>query len=135
MDLTLQVPMQYCSLQHCTLLPSPVTSITGCCFHFVSISSFFLELFLHSSLVAYGHLPTWRIHLLVSYLFAFSYCSWGSQGKNAKWLSIPFSSGPRFVRTLTMTHPSCVALHGMAHSFIVSDKIVIRVVHLISFCD
>ena len=49
MDLTFQVPMQYCSLQNWTLLPSPVTSTTGCCFCFGSISSFFLELFLHSS--------------------------------------------------------------------------------------
>ena len=32
MDLTFQVPMQYCSLQHWTSLPSPVTSTTGCCF-------------------------------------------------------------------------------------------------------
>ena len=32
----------------------------------------------HSSVLA------WRIHLLVSYLFAFSYCSWGSQGKNTE---------------------------------------------------
>ena len=34
MDLTFQVPMQYCSLQHRTLLLSPVTSTTGCCFCF-----------------------------------------------------------------------------------------------------
>ena len=46
MDLTLQVPMQYCSL-------SPVTSTTGHCLHFGSVSSFFLELFLHWSSVAY----------------------------------------------------------------------------------
>ena len=45
--------MQYCSLQHLTLLPSPVTSTTGCCFCFGSISSFFLELFLHWYPVAY----------------------------------------------------------------------------------
>ena len=45
--------MQYCSLQHWTLLPSPVTSTTVCCFCFDSISSFFLELFLHWSPVAY----------------------------------------------------------------------------------
>ena len=50
---TFQVPVQYCSLQHRTLLPSPVTSTTGCCFCFGSISSFFLELFLHWSPVAY----------------------------------------------------------------------------------
>ena len=53
MDRTTQVPMQYCSLQHQTLLPSPVTSTTGYCFCFGSIPSFFLELFLHWSPVAY----------------------------------------------------------------------------------
>ena len=53
MDLTFQVPMQYCSLQHRTLSPSPVTSTTGCCFCFGSVSLFFLELFLHWSSVAY----------------------------------------------------------------------------------
>ena len=53
MDLTFQVPMQYCSLQHGTLLLSPVTSTTGYCSCFGSIPSFFLELFLHWSPVAY----------------------------------------------------------------------------------
>ena len=53
MDLTFKVPKQYCSLLHWTLLPLPVTSTTGHCFHFGSISSFFLELFLHSSPGAY----------------------------------------------------------------------------------
>ena len=53
MGLTFQVPMQYCSLQHRTSLPSPVTPTTGRCFCFGSVSSFFLELFLHSSPVAY----------------------------------------------------------------------------------
>ena len=45
--------MQYCSLQHRTLLLSPVTSTTGYSFCFGSIPSFFLELFLHWSPVAY----------------------------------------------------------------------------------
>ena len=53
MDLTFQVPLQHYSLQHWTLLLSPITSTTGCCFYFGSVSSFFLELFLHSSPVAY----------------------------------------------------------------------------------
>ena len=53
MDLTFQVPMQYCSLQHRTLLLSPVTSTAGYWFCFGSIPSFFLELFLHWSPVAY----------------------------------------------------------------------------------
>ena len=54
MDLTFQVPMQYCSLQHRTLLLLPITSTAGCCFCFGSVSSFFLELFLHWSPVAFS---------------------------------------------------------------------------------
>ena len=53
MDLTFHVPVQYCSLQHQTLVPSPVISTTGCCFCFGSVSSFFVELFLHWFPVAY----------------------------------------------------------------------------------
>ena len=53
MDLTFQVPIQYWSLQHQTLLLSPVTSTAGYSFCLGSIPSFFLELFLHGSPVAY----------------------------------------------------------------------------------
>ena len=53
MDLTFQVPMQYCSLLHWTLLSPPDISTKRCCFYFDSVSSFFLELFLCSSVVAY----------------------------------------------------------------------------------
>ena len=84
MDITFHVPMEYCSLQHQALLISPVTSTTGCCFCFGSISSFFLELFLHWSPIAYWEPTNLGGHLSVSYLFAFSYCSWGSQGKNTE---------------------------------------------------
>ena len=49
MDLTFQVPMQQCSLQHRTLLLSPVPFTTECCFCFGSIPLFFLELLLHWS--------------------------------------------------------------------------------------
>ena len=71
MDLTFQVPMQYCFLQHWTLLPSPVVSTTEHCFCYGSLSSFFVELFLYSSAVAYW-VPTDRgVHLSVSYLLPF----------------------------------------------------------------
>ena len=53
MNLTFQVPMQYYTLQHWTLLLSPVTSATGYCFCFGFIPSFYLELFLHWSQLAY----------------------------------------------------------------------------------
>ena len=84
MDLIFQVPMQYCSLWHRTLLPSPVTSTTGYSFCFGSIPSFFLELFLHWSPVAYWAPTDLGVSLSVSYHFAYSYCSWGSQGKNTE---------------------------------------------------
>ena len=45
--------MQYCSLQHWNLLSQQDTSTTGRHFCFGTISLFFLELFLHSSPVAY----------------------------------------------------------------------------------
>ena len=45
--------MQYCSLQHWTLFPTPVTSTNLCCSCSCSVSSFFLELFLHCSPIAY----------------------------------------------------------------------------------
>ena len=45
----------------------------------------------------FERLLTWGVHLSVSYLFAFSYCSWGSQGKNSEWFASPFSSGPHSV--------------------------------------
>ena len=52
MDLTFQVPMQYCSY-NIRLYFHHITPTIGCCLHFGSASSFFLELFLHSSPVAY----------------------------------------------------------------------------------
>ena len=98
-DLTFQVPMQYHSLQHQTLLPSPVTSTTGSCFCFGSVFSFFLELLLHFSLVYWA--PTdLGSSSSASYLFASSYCPQCSQGKNTEGVFIPFSRGPCFVRTL-----------------------------------
>ena len=53
MDLTFQVPVQYCSLQHQTLLSPPDTSTPEHYLHFGSASSLFLELFLCSSPVEY----------------------------------------------------------------------------------
>ena len=101
MDLIFQVPMQYCSLWHRTLLPSPVTSTTRHCFCFGSVSSFFLELFLHWSPVLYW-VPTdlgsssfsvisfCLIILLMGVLIA----------RILKCFAIPLSSGPCFVWTL-----------------------------------
>ena len=56
MDLTFQVPMQYCPLEHQIFLSSPGTSTTKRHFPFGQAASFFLELLviaLHPSPVAY----------------------------------------------------------------------------------
>ena len=58
-DLTFQVPLKYCSLQHQTVLPSSVTSTTGGCFCFGSISSFIWSYFpLISSSILGTYLPS-----------------------------------------------------------------------------
>ena len=68
-----------------------------------------------------------------TYLFAFSYYSWDSQGKNTEVVCHSLLQGPHFVRTLY--HDLWVALHGMAHSFIELDKAVDHVIRLLIFCD
>ena len=50
-----------------------------------------------------------------------------------KWFAIPFSSGPCLSELSTMTCPSWVPLHGMAHSFIELDTAVVPVTRLVSF--
>ena len=112
MDLTFRVPMQYCSLQHQTLLLSPVTSTTGHCFCFGSIPSFFLELFLHWSPVAYWA-PTdlgsssFRILSFCLFILFLGF------SRQENWSGLPFPSPvDHFLSELsTMTHLSWVALH------------------------
>ena len=87
MDLTFQVPMWYCSLQHWTLLLSPVTSTTGCCFCFGSISSVFLELFLHWSPVVFLT-PTSSFFVLSFYIFILFMLF----SRQEYWSGLPFPS-------------------------------------------
>ena len=100
MDLTFQVPMQYCSLQHRTLLPSPVTSTMGVVFS-LALSLHSSWSYLSTDLVAYwaptdlgssffSDLSFWPFHTVHEVLMA----------RILKWFAIPFCSGPCFVRTL-----------------------------------
>ena len=134
MDLTFQVSAQYCSLQHQTLCPSPVTSTPEHYYSFGSISSFFLELFLHSSPVAHWtptNLGSSSFSVIYFYLFilfmGFSRQEYGSGFRFPSLVDYVFSEPS------TMTHPSWVALHGMPHSFIELDKAVVHVINLVSF--
>ena len=133
MGLTVHVPMQYCSVQHQTLLLSPVTSINGCCFCLGSLSSFFLELFLHWSSVTYWA-PTDLGSSSFSPIFS-DFILFMGFSRQEYWSGLPFTSPvDHFLSDLsTMTRPSWVALHSMAHSFIELDKAVVHVVRLASF--
>ena len=108
MDLTLQVPMQYCSLQHRTLLLSPVPSTTGCCFCSGSIPSFFLELSLHWSPVAYwaptdlGSSP----FNILSFL-PFHTVHGALKARILKW----FATGPQWYKTRNQQHKESWRLH------------------------
>ena len=85
MDLTFQISMQHCSLQHWTSLSPPDTSTTEHHLGFGPAASFFLKLLVIafcSSPGAYWAPFTWETHLPVSYLLVFSYCSCGSHSKN-----------------------------------------------------
>ena len=84
-------------------LLSPVTCITGYCFCFGSIPSFFLELFLHWSPVAYW-VPM-ASSSSVSYHFAFPTVHGVLKARILKWFAILFSSGPHSVRPLHYDPP------------------------------
>ena len=79
-------------------------------------------------------------HLSVSYLFAFSYCSWTSHARILEWVAISSSSGPHSVRTLHY-NLFWVALHSMVHSFtelckpLSHDKAVIHEGYLVLKCS
>ena len=133
-DLTFQVPMQYCSLQHWTWLQSPVISTTRCCFCFGSVSSFFLGLFPHWSPVerwASTDLESWSFSVLSSCIFIL----FKGFSRQEYWSGLPFLCPVYHILSelSTMTHSSWVALHGVAHSFFELDKAVVHVIRLVSF--
>ena len=132
------IPGSYaiCSFQHWALFSSPVTYTAGCCFHFGFVCSLFLELFLHSSPVAYWA-PT---DLVSSFFSVISFClfMWFMGfSREEYWSSMPFLSPVDHILSelSSMTCPSWMALHGMAHSSIELDKTVVHVIRLVVFCD
>ena len=137
MDLTFQVPMQYCSLQHRTLLLSPVTSTTGYCFCFGSIPSFFLELFLHWSPVAYWA-PTDLGSSSFSILSCCLFILFMRISRQEYWSGLPFPSPVDHILSdvSTMTCPSWVVPHRAWLSFIELDKTVVLVwLDWLVFCE
>ena len=109
---------QYCSLQNQTLLLPPDTSTNEPHFCFGPASSFFLELFFHSSPVAYWTHSTWELifspfmifFLLLFFFFLPFHTLYGVlEAKILQWIAIPSSCGPCFAITL---HRDLPILHG-----------------------
>ena len=127
MDLTFQVPMQYCSLQHQILLLSPVTSTAGYCFCFGSIPSLFLELFLHRSPVAY-----WAPTDLGSSSFSIlSFCLFilfMGFSRHEQWSGLPFLSPVNHILSdlSIITSPFWISLQAWL-GFSELDKAVVLV--------
>ena len=114
--------MQYSSLQHWTLLSPLDTPTPECCFCFGPATSFFPDLFviaLHFSPVKYwtpssleGSSSGIKSFCLFILFMGFLWPKY--------WGGLPFPSSVDHILSelLTITHPSWVALHSMAHSFI-----------------
>jgi len=102
------------------------------------LSGVFFLFFFHSSPVA-SWVPT---EVGSSSFSVISFCLFillMAFSRQEYWSGLSFSSPVDYILSelSTMTHPSWVALHGMAQSFIELDKSVIQVINLVSFlfCD
>ena len=132
--LIFQVPVQYCSLQHQTLLPLPVTSTTACRFHYGSVSSFFLELFLHWPPVTYWAPTNVRSsHFSVISFWLFILFMGFSRQEHWNGLPLPSPADHILSELSTMMCLSWVAPYGMLHSLTELDKAVVHVIRLVSF--
>ena len=99
MDLTFQVLMYYCSLQHQTLIPSLVTSPLGVVFALapsLHSSGVISPLFSSSILGTYWPGEFFQCHIFLPFHTVHGVF----KARILKWFATPFSSGPHFVRTL-----------------------------------
>ena len=125
--------MQYCSLQHQTLLLSPVTSTAGYCFCFGSIPLFFLELFLHWSQVAYWA-PTDLGSSSFSILSLCLLILFMGFSRQEYWGGLPFPSPVDHMVSDLSTMPAHLGWpHRAWLSFTELDKAVVWVIRLTSF--
>ena len=133
MDLTFQIPMQYCSLRHQTLLLSRHL-------HNWVLFLFWLHPFILSGvispLISSGiFAPT---DLRSSSFSILSFCLFilfMGFSRQENWNGLPFPSPVDHILSdlSTITRPSWVALQGKAHYFIESDKAMVHVIRLIRF--
>ena len=133
MDLTFQIPTQYCSLHIGLYFHHQSHPQLGIVFA-LAPSPHFLKLFLHSSPAAY-----WAPTSLGSSSFSIiSFCLFilfMGFSRQEYWSGLSFPSPVDHVLSelSTMTCLSWVALHGMAHCFIELGKVLIHMINLFHF--
>ena len=133
MDLTFQVPMQYCStaLDFNSIISHIHNWVLFMLWlHLFSFSGVSSPLISRSILETY---PPGEFIFQCPIFLPFHTVHGGLKARIKKWFAISLSSGPHFVRTLHHDLSIWVVLHGMAHSFIKLDKAVIHVISLVSF--
>ena len=125
------IPDSY-AMPDLTSITSHIHSLVLFCFS--SIPSFFLELFLCASPEAYW-VPTNLGRSSFSVLYFCLFIVFMEFSRQEYWNGLPFSSPVDHILSelSTMTHPSWVALHGIAHSFIDLDRAVVHKIRLVSF--
>ena len=99
MDLTFQVPMKYCSLQHQISITSHIYSwvLFLLCLHLFILSGVISPLFYSSILGTYRP----GEFIFQCPIFSPFYTVYAVlKARILKWFAIPFSSGPRFVSSL-----------------------------------
>ena len=133
MHLTFQVPMNI------VLTASDFTSITSHIHNWVLFLLWF-RLFILSGIIS----PLFFISLFGTYdlgsssFSVLSFCLsilFMGFSRQEYWSGLPFPSPVNHILSelSTMNHPSWVAPHSMAHSFIELDKAVVHVISLVSF--
>ena len=132
MDLTFQVPMQYCSFQHQIFTTRHILNWVL----FLLLLNLFLPCGATSPLFSSSVLDTYcpgefifQCHIFLP----FSYCSWVLNQEGWSGLPFCFVVGHVLSELSTMTHLSWVALHSMARSFIELYKVVVHVISMVNF--
>ena len=92
--------MQYCSLQHWTLLPSPVPSTAGCCFALAPSLHSFQSYFSTDISSILGTYRPGEILFKYPIILPFHTVHGVLTARTLKWFAIPFTSGPHYVRPL-----------------------------------
>ena len=118
MDLTFQVPVQYCFYSIRLYFYHQSHPQLAAAFALAPSLHRFWSYFSTDLQQHIGHLPTWGVHLSVSCLFAFHAVHEVLKARILKWFAIPFSSEPCFVRTLHLKVEKKIVRHRLdGHEF------------------